>query len=179
MPFREMSNQIDPGTLTASKNRSKLGHGSEVLLMPSDVASELERKLARERESFTAKRKERDKLDEAIRTSEALIQAYETVIQSEGGTVSDSLRSDIDVGSLAPQTSPSVPPSIPMAVTAVLVEEDRAMHADEILRELRRRGRAVNVADPKASVVTALVRGMKRGKFERVGPNTYRITARE
>lgn len=144
--------------------------------MPSDVVSELERKLTQEREKFAATRKERDKLDEAIRTSEALIQAYETVIQSEGGTVSYSPPSDIDVGSLVPPTRPSIQPSIPMAVTAVLAEEDRAMHANEILHELRRRGTALSVADPKASVVTALVRGMKRGTFKRVGPNIYRIT---
>ena len=82
---------------------------------------------------------------------------------------------DINVGSYMP----SVQRSIPQAVTAILVERNRAMHASEILKELQLQGMPLSAADPKASVVTALVRGARKGAFEKVGPNTYRLSSQK
>ncbi|MCH8025904.1 MAG: hypothetical protein IH866_03830 [Chloroflexi bacterium] len=138
--------------------------------MTADLVSEIRAKLDDLREDLDKKRKERDNLLQKVAQDEALVKAYETVLSSE---TEDEL-------SFLEAPPPMLHPStqrlkIPEAVTSVLLSQDRAMHADEILQQVRLLGVALSAEDPKASVVTALVRGMKKGTFERVAPNTFRL----
>ncbi|MCH8010077.1 MAG: hypothetical protein IIC91_14580 [Chloroflexi bacterium] len=65
--------------------------------------------------------------------------------------------------------------SVPKAVQRLLREAERPMHADDIKDALESRGMKFSRKDPKANIVTALVRGMRRGIFARTAPNTYRL----
>jgi hypothetical protein len=64
------------------------------------------------------------------------------------------------------------------AIRKLLAEEGRPMHADEIRRELEQRGKRFSPKDPKATVVTALIRGVRRGDYIKTGPNTFRLAMR-
>ncbi|NIN63609.1 MAG: hypothetical protein GTO63_02605 [Anaerolineae bacterium] len=59
----------------------------------------------------------------------------------------------------------------------MLAEKDRPMHADEIRAELEGKGYVFSAKDPKASVVTALIRAKQRNLVEQVAPNTFRLSA--
>ncbi|MCH8066007.1 MAG: hypothetical protein IIC90_09320 [Chloroflexi bacterium] len=69
--------------------------------------------------------------------------------------------------------------SVPKAVQRLLGEAERPMHADEIQKTLESRGMKFSRKDPKANIVTALVRGRDKGVFARTAPNTYRLVEAE
>lgn len=65
--------------------------------------------------------------------------------------------------------------TVPQATMRLLREAGRPMHADEIRRELEERGMTFSEKDPKATVVTALLRGERAGRFVRTAPNTFAV----
>lgn len=65
--------------------------------------------------------------------------------------------------------------SVPEAVFEMMKRIDGALHLNAIVERLFSKGYSLNVKDPKTRVRTALIRGMKRDLYERVGPNTFRI----
>ncbi len=137
---------------------------------------ELRRRYTETKRAVTQLYAERQRLYEQIIAQENLLEHTEALLRAEGegdlqGAQGPSLfgENGIDWSTL----------SVPDAVGRLLSEKGRPMHADEIQQELETRGKKISRADPKATVVTALIRGVKRGKFERTGPNTYRLLPTE
>lgn len=151
----------------------------------------LNAKRARLVEEVNASRKRREEIDEKIRRADVLIAGYDVVLQAQrtptlsveqhrlgGGLVEVFLPTSGDIETEIPEMEIPEQPTVAGAITALLVERSRAMHANEIVEELQKRGMRLSPKDPKASVVTALVRGARKGIFERVGPNRYRDVLR-
>jgi len=73
----------------------------------------------------------------------------------------------------------SVPPKTPQAgvkdtISEILRDSRVPLHADAVLAQLRDRGVVISAADPKATVVTALIRLRNAGQVEALGKNVYR-----
>ncbi len=66
--------------------------------------------------------------------------------------------------------------SVNDALQKVMREVGRPLHADDLLEALQERGMALSQKDPKATVVTALVRGTQKGTYVRTGPNIYALS---
>lgn len=66
---------------------------------------------------------------------------------------------------------------VPEAVFELMKGIDGALHLNAIVERLLSRGYKPNVKDLKARVRAALIRGIRRGIYERVSPNTFRINA--
>ena len=64
--------------------------------------------------------------------------------------------------------------SLTAGIEAVLAEQSRPIHADQILEALRAQGSAPRGANPKASLVNALTRMAKQGKVRNTGRNRWR-----
>ena len=60
------------------------------------------------------------------------------------------------------------------AIMAVMQEHGRAMHADDIVEAVKARGVQLSAADPKATVVTALLRLRNTGDVLGLGRNNFR-----
>lgn len=154
--------------------------------MEEQVAEVLASKRARLVEKVNANRRQREQFDEEIRTAEALIEAYDVVLRAQHRPVISTEQARLGAGltEVFAETSGDVEmempeqPTVPNAILNLLIQRSRAMHADEIVAELQERGMRLSAKDPKASVVTALVRGAKKGIFEKVGPNKYRENLR-
>ena len=63
--------------------------------------------------------------------------------------------------------------SVRETVTAILRDNGGIMHADEVLAEARKRGLELSSRDPKATIVTALIRLRDDGQVEAHGLNRY------
>jgi len=65
--------------------------------------------------------------------------------------------------------------SIPEAVFEVMKTVDGALSLNDIFERVLSRGYGSGVKNPKEQVRIALIRGVKRGLYERVAPNTFRV----
>lgn len=136
----------------------------------SDVWRELERRAEAVRERLAEDRAHLEDMRHRVQLEEQLLQAMELLIQTERGVPAQAR------GSLSAQVAERARrPTIAEAVTSVLLEHGGPLHADEIMEQLQSRGIEMSDKDPKATVVTALVRGTKKGLFVRTGPNTFRL----
>jgi hypothetical protein len=137
----------------------------------TELTQVLEERVRRLNESLTAKKAKRDDLDTEIRRDEELLRACELLLLDErGGPVDASQPILLHAEARRRQT-------ISQAIIGLLYERGRAMHADEIRSELEARGMTFSAKDPKASVVTSLVRGTQRGMFNRTGRNRFELSA--
>jgi len=59
-------------------------------------------------------------------------------------------------------------------IASILRASGAPLHADDILAELRNRGVTISAADPKGTVVTALIRLRNAGVVEGLGKNVYK-----
>lgn len=145
-------------------------------------------KRARLVEEVNASRRQREEIAEKMRRAEVLIAGYDVVLEAQrrptlsaeqqrlgGGLVEVFQPTSGDIEIEVPDMEIPKQPTVAGAITALLVERNRALHADEIVEELLKRGMRLSPKDPKASVVTALVRGARKGIFEKVGPNRYEV----
>jgi hypothetical protein len=131
-------------------------------------------RLGRCRERVQVLQRRRHQIDEAIEREEEVIRHIEALVEAER----EAYRAG-EAGQPLPLPVEQAPSFAGMriraAVIKLLIEKGRAMHADEIRAELEHRGMKFSDRDAKASVVTALVRGRRKGFFERIRPNTYRL----
>ena len=140
----------------------------------SEFVDALGVRLARRRESVQALQRRRQRIDQAIEREEEVIRHIEALLQAEREAYRAA--AGAEPLPLPVEHAPSFAGmGIRPAIMKLLMEKGRAMHADEIRVELENRGMKFSDKDAKASVVTALVRGRRRGFFDRVGPNTYRL----
>lgn len=65
--------------------------------------------------------------------------------------------------------------SIPEAVFEMMRSTSEPLHLNTIFERVFSKGYNPNVKKPKERVRTALLRGMKRGIYERTAPNTFKI----
>lgn len=65
--------------------------------------------------------------------------------------------------------------TVPEAALRLLGETRKPMHAEEIRSELESRGMSFSEKDPKATVVTALLRLSHRSLVRRVAPNVFAL----
>lgn len=73
-----------------------------------------------------------------------------------------------------PASSKSGPPSrIKPEIELVLREADGPLHANDIMHALAERGIQMSAKDPKATVVTALIRMANAGVVRSLGGNTF------
>ena len=73
----------------------------------------------------------------------------------------------------APRTRSRVKP----AIQAFLEQNERVVHADEIVEALSQQGVTLSSKDPKATVVTAVLRMKNDGLVVTLGQNRYICTA--
>lgn len=91
-----------------------------------------------------------------IKSANALIRA-----EMSGGSPHDAMSEKLSVLSLSE------------AIDAIVNSSKGPIHADEVLRKLREAGKALVAKNPKNSIVTLLHRGVKSGRYTKVGPNLY------
>ena len=131
-------------------------------------------RLARCRERVQVLQRRRQQIDGSIEREEEVIRHIEALLESEREAYRAA--SGTEPLPLPVEHAPRFGGMrIRPAIMKLLVEKGRAMHADEIRAELEGRGMKFSDKDAKASVVTALVRGRRKGFFEKVRPNTYRL----
>ena len=137
-----------------------------------DFAAELERRLGRCSDEITVLRERIRALEQELEKKVDVYTHLRALLAEEG-------ESPEEVGgpNRTPQALAGL--TIPEAVHRVLTDEGRPMHASEIRAALEGRGVQLSAKDPLASVVTALVRGKKRGRLTRVAPNTYALEPTE
>jgi len=63
--------------------------------------------------------------------------------------------------------------SLSEAVAAIIDSSDGPIHADQILKKLREAGKVSHAKNPKNSIVSLVHRGVKAGKFVKVGANLF------
>ena len=104
-----------------------------------------------------------------------------TALQLERKRLKDELaRVEQAIGALNGVINVPVPTSrkrsggVKEAVIAVLQEKGSAMHADDIVEAVRARGVQMSSADPKATVVTVLLRLRDTGDVLGLGRNNFR-----
>lgn len=74
----------------------------------------------------------------------------------------------------APVVIPRLP-SIPEAVFEVVRKADEPLHLNAIVEKVFSKGYNPDVKKPKERVRIALIRGVKRGIYERTDPNTFKV----
>jgi len=66
-------------------------------------------------------------------------------------------------------------PSIPEVVFEVMRSADEPLHLNTVVGKVFSKGYNPDVKKPKERVRTALIRGVKRGIYQRTDPNTFKI----
>lgn len=66
-------------------------------------------------------------------------------------------------------------PSIPEAVFEVMRRADESLHLNSIIERVFSKGYRPDVKKPKEQARKALIRGVKRGIYERTDPNTFKV----
>lgn len=66
-------------------------------------------------------------------------------------------------------------PSVPEAVFEVMRRADEPLYLDTIVERVFSKGYGPDVKKPKAQARKSLNRGVKRGIYERTGPNTFKV----
>jgi hypothetical protein len=134
---------------------------------------ELRKRRARAREGLASLYAGREELDRQIRDQEAVVTHIDALLAAEGVALEPAVAQSFGLDAVLDWSKLSVQECI----RRLLAETGRAMHADEIRKILEERGKAFSREDPKATIVTALIRGARRGLYVRTAPNTFRLTA--
>jgi hypothetical protein len=108
-----------------------------------------------------------------LRQAKAALQARRRQLRDELKRVDEAIESLDRVLGSAPQRA-SRRGSVKAAVAEILKENAGVMHADEILDMVRGRGIELSGQDPKATIVTALIRLRDKGEVMSLGRNKWR-----
>ncbi len=109
-----------------------------------------------------------DTLDAELSRMEALLNSARILLKDEqgkmqkpGGVTEERLSERLAVLSFSE------------AIAEIVNSSDGAIHADQVLKKLREAGKLSSAKNPKNSVVSLLHRGVKSGRYDKVGPNLY------
>jgi len=105
----------------------------------------------------------------AIYEDESGEQFPEEMLQQAGMSIARPVRP-----APAPMVVPRVP-SVPEAVFEVVRKADEPLHVNTIVERVFSKGYKPDVKKPKEQARKALIRGVKRGIYERTDPNTFKI----
>jgi HB1, ASXL, restriction endonuclease HTH domain len=145
---------------------------SRGLRMQSDFVELLRRKETEYRNAVTHLQQEQAKIANQLAEASGMLEHIRALLQAELGESYENAAGQL--GQRLPLGQQDLAGmTVNEAIRRVLVEAGHPMHADAILESAQRRGLKVSARDPKATIVTALVRGMQRGRYVRTGPNTF------
>lgn len=151
-----------------------------------DILSGLEQRITIYKNKLLELQKKRDRLEDEIKTTKKYLELAETLHKVERNkakaTSQQTLTEDAEKGlikgseeskDLLFSTFKFSGLSIPQATYIILKEEGKALHAKEIFQRLIEGGVKIRSKTPITSVSISLNRDKR---FQRISPNTYRLT---
>ena len=144
---------------------------------PEEGIVYLRRKIRKYEQEITELQAKRDSLDAAIHETQALLNSARTLLNDE-----------LRARQMTPLTDEMLGISIMaklahLGLTEAILEIVKAspgpIHADKVLQKLVQAGIPPKSKSPKNSVVSILLRHVKRGQIRKVGPNLFVGTSAE
>ncbi len=113
-------------------------------------------------------------VSQEIRQAKMALQAKRKSLREELARVEQAIRALEGVINVPVPARRKRSGGVKEAIAAVLRENGGIMHADDILDAVKGRGVELSAADPKATIVTALLRLRDAGEVDALGKNRFR-----
>jgi len=113
---------------------------------------------------------QRDALEAAISETQALLNSAQVLLKDELQAVRKA--SGVEISQL-PLAARLANLNLTEAIFEIVNFSSGPIHADQVLKKLREAGKAPQGKTPKNSVVSLLLRGVKQGMYDKVGPNLF------
>jgi hypothetical protein len=130
----------------------------------------LREKIHEYEQKITELQAKRDSLDAAIHETQALLNSARALLDDE-------LRARQTTLTVETLGSPTLPRLANLSLTEAILEivqvSPGPIHADNVLRQLVQAGIRPKSKAPKNSVVSILLRHVKKGRIRKVGPNLF------
>lgn len=117
---------------------------------------------------------EQPMVSQEIRQAKIALQAKRKSLREELSRVEQAIRALEGVINVPVPMRRKRSGGVKEAIATVLREHGGVMHADDILDAVKNRGVELSSADPKATVVTALLRMRDAGEVDALGKNQFR-----
>jgi len=136
----------------------------------SDAIDYLQKKMRSYEGKISELQAQRDALEAAISETQALLNSAQVLLKGELRAARKA--SGVDISSL-PLAARLANLNLTEAIFEIINSNPGPIHADQVLKKLREAGKAPRGKTPKNSVVSLLLRGVKQGLYDKVGPNLF------
>jgi len=136
----------------------------------SDAIDYLQKKIRSYEAKISELQAQRDALEAAISETQALLNSAQVLLKDELQVARKG--SGVDISSL-PLAARLANLNLTEAIFEIVNSSPGPIHADQVLKKLREAGKAPRGKTPKNSVVSLLLRGVKQGLYDKVGPNLF------
>jgi len=137
---------------------------------PSDAIDYLQKKIRSYEARISELQAQRDALEATISETQALLNSAQVLFKDELQAARRA--SGVDISSL-PLAARLANLNLTEAIFEIVNSSPGPIHADQVLKRLREAGKAPKGKTPKNSVVSLLLRGVKQGLYDKVGPNLF------
>ncbi len=136
----------------------------------SDAIDYLQKKIRSYEAKISELQAQRDALEAAITETQALLNSAQVLLKDELQAARRA--SGVDISSL-PLAARLANLNVTEAIFEIVNSSPGPIHADQVLKKLRQAGKGPKGKTPKNSVVSLLLRGVKQGMYDKVGPNLF------
>jgi len=136
----------------------------------SDAIDYLQKKIRSYEAKISELQAQRDALETAISEIQALLNSARILMKDEIQATRKAR--GVDISSL-PLAARLATLNLSEAIFEIVNSSPGPIHADQILKKLREAGKGPKGKTPKNSVVSLLLRGVKQGLYDKVGPNLF------
>lgn len=136
----------------------------------SDAIEYLQKKIRSYEARISELQAQRDALEATISETQALLNSAQVLLKDELQAARRA--SGVDISSL-PLAARLANLNLTEAIFEIVNSSPGPIHADQVLKKLREAGKAPRGKTPKNSVVSLLLRGVKQGLYDKVGPNLF------
>jgi len=136
----------------------------------SDAIDYLRKKMRFYENKISELQAQRDALEAAISETQALLNSVQVLLKDELQAVRKA--SGVEISQL-PLAARLANLNLTEAIFEIVNFSSGPIHADQVLKKLREAGKAPQGKTPKNSVVSLLLRGVKQGMYDKVGPNLF------
>lgn len=136
----------------------------------SDAIDYLRKKIRFYEDKISEFQAQRDALEAAISETQALLNSAQVLLKDELQAARKA--SGVEISQL-PLAARLANLNLTEAIFEIVNSSSGPIHADQVLKKLREAGKAPQSKTPKNSVVSLLLRGVKRGMYDKVGPNLF------
>lgn len=136
----------------------------------NDAIAYLQKKIRSYEAKISELQAQRDALEAAISATQALLNSAQVLLKDELQAARKT--SGVETSPL-PLEARLANLNLTEAIFEIVNSSPGPIHADQVFKKLREAGKGPKGKTPKNSVVSLLLRGVKQGMYDKIGPNLF------